>query len=317
MTTRCGYVALLGRPNAGKSTLLNAFIGDKLAVVSRKPQTTRNRILGIALEGDAQMLFLDTPGIHKSQGTHLINSRMNRVANATAAEADVIVYLADLSIGFGPEDAKNLAQVLNATAGANVPWMTLATKSDKMKRHEFNARLITFEAAVDAALEGKFADRRIGGGTWLFSAKNPEQVRELRKYLAGQLPEGVWLFPEDDLTDMPETFLVSELIREQAFRQLGEEIPYGTAVRVERIERKPDMTVVDAILVVNRKSHKPIVIGAGGRQIKELGQAARESLERHFGTKVFLDLNVQIAESWVDDQEMIARFQQLEEPTIT
>lgn len=323
MTTRCGYVALLGRPNAGKSTLLNAFIGDKLAVVSRKPQTTRNRILGIAIEGQTQMLFLDTPGIHKVSTGHLINHQMNRVAKATAREADVIVYLIDIAEGLRDDDAQNLTAILHATNNDGIPWITLASKADRLKYYEASPKIIELEAAIERELKTRLGDnfesvmaRRIGGGSWNFSAKNPDQVKELRKYLAGQLKDGPWLFPVDDLTDMPETFLVAELIREQAFRQLGEEIPYGTAVRIERIERKPNITVVEAVIVVNRKTHRPIVLGKGGHQIKELGTAARESLERHFGTKIFLDLQVQVAESWIDNQEMISKYQLLEEPTL-
>ena len=251
MPQQCGYIALLGRPNAGKSTLLNALVGDKLAVVSKKPQTTRNRILGIAQHEDAQLLFLDTPGLHRNKGQSVINTMMNRVALQVAGEADLLVYLVDIIVGFTAEDARFLSRVLTTT-------------------------------------------------------KAPVVIEVV--WLGG---EG--LGADDDLTDRPRYFIGAELIREQIFRQLSQEIPYGTAVKVTAVEFKGDLVVVRATAVVSRASHKPILLGKGGARIKSIGTAARASLENHFDKKVFLELQVAVAEGWTDDQRLIADLANLSE----
>ena len=314
MTQKCGYVALLGRPNAGKSTLLNAVVGDKLAVVSRKPQTTRNRILGVALHEEAQILFLDTPGLHKDKGRNLINTVMNRVALQVAAEADLLVYLVDATVGFTEEDGKFLGRVLTAS---KAPLLILASKADAIDKFKRAASL----AALSLSLE-KFAEQPEGAELEKrllqrdpvpLSGKRPEDVAELKEFMAEHLPEGPWLFEEDDLTDRPRAFLCAELIREQLFRQLGQEIPYGTAVKVQKIEFKDNLVVIYATAVVSRESHKGIVVGKGGSRIKEIGAAARQSLEQHFGKKVYLDLGVSVAEGWLDDQRLIAELAHMSE----
>jgi GTP-binding protein Era len=317
MSTTCGYIALLGRPNAGKSTLLNALVGDKLAAISRKPQTTRNRILGVALHEKAQLLFLDTPGLHQDMGRDLINTMMNRVALHAAAEADLLVYLVDTAVGFGDVDAVFLARVLGAS---KAPLLVLASKADVPLKHERAASL----AALGLSLERFFAEpehaawapRLLGGEPRTMSAKTPQDVAELRALMAAQLPEGPWLFPEDDLTDRPRVFICAELIREQIFRQLGQEIPYGTAVKVTAVEFKGTMVVVRATAVVSRKSHKPILLGKGGARIKAIGTAARISLERHFDQKVFLELSVSVAEGWTDDERLIAELAHMTAPEL-
>jgi len=311
MTTRCGYIALLGRPNAGKSTLLNALIGDKLAVVSRKPQTTRNRILGIALHRGAQMLFLDTPGIHKGQ-KHLINSAMNRVAYGAASEGEVVLYLVDVERGFQEEDHGFLARALSLSSA---PCLVVLSRIDAVKQVEVDRQVRALEVALaefvqkpdNAAYKNRFA----ASSPWLLSAKRPESVKALKDELVKYLPESPWLFPEDDLTDMPRSFLCGELIREQVFRQIGQEIPYSCAVRVEGLEFKPHIVVVQAIVVVSRSAHKPIILGKGGGRIKAIGEAARASLESHFDQKVFLDLSVRVAEGWHDDQKLMAELANL------
>jgi GTP-binding protein Era len=312
MSKRCGYVALLGRPNAGKSTLLNALVGDKVAVVSRKPQTTRNRILGIALEGDAQVLFLDTPGIHKASGRNLINTTMNKVAMATAADADLILYLVDVAEGWREEDSKFLARIL---ATSNAPFAVIASKIDALKRHDIKDSLEVIGDRIDALLasDEKLNERYLESAPNTISAKRPEDVAKLRKFMASHLPEGTWLFPEDDLTDMPQSFVCSELIREQLFRQLGQELPYGCAVKVESLQDKGDLVVLHAKILVTRKSHKGMVVGKAGSRIRELGAASRESLERHLGKKVFLDLSVSVAEGWIDDARLIAELAHIQE----
>lgn len=311
MTTRCGYIALLGRPNAGKSTLLNALIGDKLAVVSRKPQTTRNRILGIAEHQGAQMLVLDTPGIHQGQ-KHLINTAMNRVAYGAATEGDVLLYLVDAESGFGPEDHGYLARMLSLTSA---PCLVLLSRVDAIKQTEVERQRRAVEFALQdfVAHPGHelFKERLVALTPWLLSAKRPESVRALKQELVPYLPESPWLFPEDDLTDMPRSFLCGELVREQIFRQLGQEIPYGCAVKVEGLEFKPHIVVVKATIVVSRAAHKPIMLGKGGGRIKAIGEASRASLEQHFDQKVFLELNVRVTEGWYDDQKQMAELANL------
>lgn len=313
MTKKCGYIALIGRPNAGKSTLLNALVGDKVAVVSRKPQTTRNRILGVAMEQDAQILVLDTPGIHQDRGLGLLNETMNRVALQVAKEGDAIVYLIDPRPGFTAEDQRYLDKVLNATVA---PFLIVLTKVDAQKTAEIDVA----RKKVTAALAEFFADERRAAWKerWLtgkvldVSAKRPDEVKKLKAYLATALPESPWLFPEDDLTDMPRVFIAGELIREQIFRQLNQEVPYATAVKVDEVSFKPDLVVVRATILVERKSQKPILLGKGGAQIKAIGMYARASLEKHFDKKVFLDLQVSVAEGWTSDQRLIAELANLQ-----
>ncbi len=314
MAKRCGYIALLGRPNAGKSTLLNSLVGDKVAVVSRKPQTTRNRILGVAMAGDAQVLVLDTPGIHRDEGLGLLNEKMNRVAMRVANEGDLIVYLIDPRAGFTSEDSTFFKRILEATTA---PFLIVMTKGDSLK----GAEMATLHNDLGRQLEEFFAN--CGHPEWIerchsdhvleVSAKRPEEVKKLKAYLAAAMPEGPWLFPEDDLTDMPRNFIAGELIREQIFRQLSQELPYQTAVRVLELKFKKDMVVVRAEVIVERNSQKGIVVGEGGRQIKAIGTFAREALEKHFGQKVFLDLQVGVAAGWTSDARLMAELTHLTE----
>lgn len=301
---KCGYIALVGRPNAGKSTLLNALIGAKLAAVCRKPQTTRNRILGVITEDETQMVFLDTPGIHKAKGTAL-NSAMNRVAYQAAGDADLIVYLVDIMRGWEADDEKFFQGIL---AVSSAPVLVVASKIDALDKIRVSATI----PFIDMALE-KHKARLVDEQCETVSAKRPEDVALLRQRLASLLPENDWFFAEDDLTDLPDSFICSELIREQVFRQLGKEIPYGAAVKIGSIETKPDLTVIYASILVERESHKGIVLGSKGSRIREIGSFARASLEKHLGRKVFLDLVVKVATGWTDDQRLIAELAHLQD----
>ena len=312
MSTRCGFVALLGRPNAGKSTLLNALVGDKVAVVSRKPQTTRNRILGLAVEGETQIAFLDTPGIHHAKGKTLINTTMNRIALQTGADADLIVYLVDLDAGWTDADMHFLDKILNASTA---DFLVVGSKADLVQHFFTDSQLARIENSLEdyfktetgAAHKARLAHPQAK----LVSAKRPEDVVEFRHYLADFMPESPWHYDGEDLTDMPQSFVCSELIREQIFRQFGEEIPYNAAVRVSGFQEKPDIVVIKAEIVVGRKSHKGMIIGERGKAIKEIGVESRKSLERHLGKKVFLELNVEVSEDWVSDQKLIAELAHL------
>ncbi len=311
MTKRCGYIAIMGRPNAGKSSLLNTLVGQKIAGVSAKPQTTRNRILGIRMEGDSQLLFLDTPGIHRQQRRMTLNSMMNKEAWSVLADADCVLYLIDAQDEEREGDREFLAGILRDFKG---PTFVCLNKTDKMKQFEIDTQLgVTFHllAEIASSLEGEAAARVASTQIWPISAKRKESLEELLATVGATLPEAEWLYPTDDLTDRSQKFVCSELIREQAFRCLGAELPYHLAVRVEDIEWEDALVRVEAELIVSRMQHKGIVVGKGGQKIKEIGSKARVSLEQHFGSKVFLGLEVRVDEGWVHDKRSIADYSEL------
>lgn len=313
MTKRCGYIAIMGRPNAGKSSLLNTLVGHKIAGVSAKPQTTRNRILGIRMEGDSQLLFLDTPGIHRQQKRLALNSMMNREAWAVLADADCVVYLIDGEDSERHSDREFLRNVIRDYAG---PIYVCVNKTDKMKQFEVDSQLRLSEHMIEEILTTLPEDvnvRMKQRKAWPISAKRRETLQPLLDTIAAALPEGDWLYPEDDLTDRSQKFVASELIREQAFRCLGAELPYHLAVRVEEITWSDTLVRVEAELIVGRMQHKGIVLGKGGQKIKEIGSKARMSLEQHFANKVFLGLEVLVDEGWVNDKRSIADYSELGE----
>ncbi len=269
-----GAVAILGRTNAGKSTLLNRLLGEKLAIVTAKPQTTRSRILGILSRDDAQILLLDTPGIHT--GTKPLNIALNEQINAAAKDCDLGLLLVDPYTGWG-EDHSALYQRLRSR---DCPVIALATKMDLKNRR-------------DAQLPPDAPPLRS------ISATTGEGVEELLIEIVRQLPESPSLYPEDQLSDRPLRFLAAELVRESAFEELSQELPYALAVEVvEYDEKRPDLVRIRADLLVERRSQKQIVIGAGGRIIKRIGIRAREQIERLVGRKVHLDLWVKVEPRW-------------------
>jgi GTP-binding protein Era len=309
METHCGYIALLGRPNAGKSTLLNACLGQKIAGVSQKPQTTRNRILGIDTAGDCQMVFLDTPGLHKSQGKPKINHMMNREAWSVVADADLICYLIDAKSGWHEDDERYLSSLLGQT---KTPLLILATKVDAAKHILIVDSANVIKNKVRSLLSHLPEDcinGLIQPYPYLLSAKRPEEIKQFRTTVSEYMPKGPFLYDPENLTDRPESFVVGEMIREQIFRQLGEELPYGTSVVVEEMTDGPTTKIVGATIIVSRQSHKPIVIGHQGRTIKSIGTAARETLVQHFGSPVFLNLYVKVQPNWIDNSALVSEFQ--------
>lgn len=311
MTTKCGYVALLGQPNAGKSTLLNALVGTKVAVVSRKPQTTRNRILGSIVEGQSQLLFLDTPGIHKARGKSLLNSALNSVALDTTNEADVLLYLIDIAKGFEQQDARFLERFLGSNSS---PFLVLVTKCDTKKKVEEEIAMAGISMQFSEWMDSQpkeLRDRSLEESPRPTSAKQKDLVEELREDLSNLMPEGPWLFAEDEITDASGTFLCSELIREQIFRQLGQELPYGSAVKIASVKEETNIVKIHASIVLSRKHHKPIVLGKKGSRIKSIGTEARKSLEKYFDKKVFLDLHVEVESGWTNDVSSLAEFAHL------
>lgn len=309
MKTKTGYVAFLGRPNAGKSTLMNACIGTKLAIVSNKPQTTRNKILGIYTKDETQILFLDTPGIHNAEKLPSINHLMNTTAWSVLRDCDVVCYLVDVTRGLSEEDIIWLSEILKKF---NKKLILLATKSDKIKKEIVHEKLSEINNGFDNLIlnldkeqincvdfEKQFLP---------ISSKVPDNVNFLRNLISHYLTPGPWLYAEDDITDKPQKFICAEMIREQIFRQLGEELPYKIAVTVDLFQKKEKFFDIHATIIVERSTQKAIVIGAGGKQIKNIGMLARQELERHLGQKVFLELFVKVQNGWTDNLKMISDF---------
>jgi GTP-binding protein Era len=282
MAHRAGYVAIVGRPNVGKSTLLNALVGTKVAIVTPKPQTTRNRILGIRTTSEAQAIFLDTPGIHEARS--LLNRRMVEVARQALGDADVLVLVLDATHGVTPADA----ELASSVGALGRPTVVVLNKLERPPA------LLPAMAALGERLPG----REIIPA----SARTGEGVPAVLEAVTRALPEGPRLYPEDEYTAETERFLVQELVREQLFLQTEEEVPYGTAVVVEEFREEPErkLLVVRATVLVDRPSHKAIVVGAGARRLKEVGRRARLELESLFGVKVFLELFVRVEPGWAE-----------------
>ncbi len=282
---RAGYVAIVGRPNVGKSTLLNALVGVKLAIVTPKPQTTRNRIVGIRTLPEGQVIFLDTPGIHAARST--LNRRMVDVARKALGDAEVAVWVLDVKDGITRAE-RELGKTL---AEAGHPTIVALNKSDAVPR----PALLPLMAEVGALLPGREVVPT--------SARSGDNVDLLLRTVVAVLPEGPRIYPEDELTAEPERFLVQEMVREQLFLQTAEEVPYGTAVVVESFSEQRDrgLLVVKATILVDRESHKGIVIGSGGQRLKEIGRRARLELEAFFDVKVFLELFVRVERDWAEN----------------
>lgn len=293
MTNYCGTVAMLGRPNAGKSTLLNSFVGQKVAGVSKKPQTTRNRILGVVTEGPHQMLFLDTPGVHSTRGMGRLNQMIVREAMAGLEEADILLYLVDAKKGLGDFDRELLSRLMKQFTG---PLYCVVSKCDAVGKNQV--------AAVRESIEGYLAAQGWTVPVLTLSAKRRESLVATKELLKQHLPAGEFLYPEDDLTNRSTKFIVGELIRESIFRAMGQELPYETAVVVTSFaEGQP--VVIHADIVVARRSQKGIMIGKQGATLKAIGQNARQSIEGFLDQKVYLDLHVRVEERWIDQNQAI------------
>jgi GTP-binding protein Era len=290
--TRAGFVALLGAPNAGKSTLLNTLVGSKVAIVSPKVQTTRTRVLGIAMHAlpdgtRAQIVFVDTPGIHDRRKRRLERA-MVRAAWQGATDADLVAMLVDASRGFNDE-ARAIAGRLGEVGK---PAILVVNKIDLVRRD----KLLALAAAANAV----FAF----GRTFMVSARTGDGIGDLADWLAQALPEGPLLYPEDQLTDMPLRLLAAEVVREQVFLQLHDELPYDAAVETEAWSERPDGSArVDCAVFVMRESQRPIALGKGGSRIKMIGSRARKQLSEIAGRPVHLFLTVKVKEHWAEDRE--------------
>lgn len=283
---RCGYVALVGAPNAGKSTLLNQLIGAKVSIVSPKVQTTRSRILGIVVAGEAQLVFVDTPGIFAPK--RRLERAMVAAAWAGAADADLVVLVLDAARGIDDDTRR----ILDGLKAAGRRAILALNKVDLVEP----PRLLPLTKRLDR--EGIF------DAVFMVSALSGDGVADLRQHLAAALPEGPWLYPEDQLTDLPQRLMAAEATREQIFLQLHQELPYAIMVETEGWEERPDGSVkISQTVHVQRAGQKAIVLGKGGRQIKEIGARARAELERLLGRSVHLFLFVRVTEDWTEDRE--------------
>jgi GTPase len=289
ITTRCGHVALIGAPNAGKSTLLNRLVGSKLAIVTPKVQTTRARLLGIMIHGGTQLILVDTPGIFEPK--RRLERAMVKAAWIGAEDADIIVVLVDASRGLDEDTAR----IIDGLRAGKRRALLALNKVDTVKRIE----LLPLAQAFDR--EGVF-DR-----VFMISALTGDGVEDLKAYLTNALPKGPWLYPEDEITDAPLRLLAAEATREQIFRQLHQELPYAATVETEKWEDRPDGSVrIDQIIHVAREGQKAIVLGQGGHQIKSIGSAARAEMEKMFERRVHLFLQVRVTENWTEDRERYA-----------
>jgi len=287
---KSGFVSFIGRPNAGKSTLLNRLVGTKLAIVSDKPQTTRTRILGVRNYPDAQVVFLDTPGIHRP--LHRMNVRMVDAALETIRDVDVLGLVLDVAEKLGKGDR----YVLDLVKDVKIPVFLILNKIDLIKKTKLLPLIDQF------GRDERFAE------IIPISAATGDNVDRLERAIIDRLPEGQALYPDDYLTDQPERVMAAEIVREKLLQFTHAEIPFSSAVVVDRFEEPPSeggLLKLFCTIVVDRESQKAIVVGKGGEMIKRIGTAAREELERFFSTRVFLDLHVRVAVDWREDERVL------------
>jgi GTP-binding protein Era len=283
-------VAIVGRPNVGKSTLLNALVGQKISITSRKAQTTRHRITGIRVVGATQIVFVDTPGFQMKHGTALHRS-LNRTVVASLSDVDVVLFVVEAG-RFGPDDAKVLA-LLPPTK----PVLLIANKQDAVKRRE---DLLPWLKSMQA--QHAFAE------FVPMSARREADVQRLFDIVAPYLPEAPWLHEADALTDRSERFMASEIVREKLFRLTGDELPYTSTVVIEKFEEEGRLRRIAASIIVERDAHKGMVVGAGGERLKRIGSEARQELEQLWDAKVFLELWVKVRSGWADDEAHLRSF---------
>ena len=288
---RSGFVAVVGRPNVGKSTLINRLVGQKVGIVSPRPQTTRNRLLGILTVETAQVIFLDTPGIHAPK--HRLGEAMVDTATGALADADVVLWVVDVSVEPGDED-RQVAALL--PGGPLAPLLLALNKTDRLSPRQLPDRMAAYAALAP------------GADALAISAIRGDNLERLRELIIGRLPFGPAFYPEDEFTDQQERFMAAELIREQVLRNLRDEVPHAVAVLVNEFKaRRDDLTYIAATVYVERDSQKAILLGANGTMIKRIGQAARLSIEQLLGTQAYLELWVKVRPRWRQRDEELRR----------
>ena len=287
-SSKFGFVALIGRPNVGKSTLMNHLIGQKVSITSRRPQTTRNRVLGIDTQGEYQAVFVDTPGLHKEE-KRAINRLMNRAAESALGDVELILLVVDATLWTDDDE-----MVFSKIENTKVPVVLVINKIDKLHDKatllpliERLSKRISFKAIVPV------------------SALRSTNLDDLKKLVFESLPEGPHCFSEDSITDRSSRFMAAELIREKLMRQMGDELPYSATVEIEEFKEEENLLRISAVILVERAGQKKMVIGAGGSRIKRIGTDARIDMEKLFDSKVFLNLFVKVKAGWADDERAL------------
>lgn len=286
--TRCGYVAIIGRPNVGKSTLLNHILGQKISITSRKPQTTRHRVLGIKTEGQVQTIFVDTPGLHQGMDK-AINRYMNRAASSAITDVDVVVFVVEKGKWTDADE-----WVLGQVQRAQCPVLLVVNKVDQM---EDKSKLLPFIKSCEEKMN--FAE------IVPVSALNGSNLDSLESCINSRLPEETHFFPEDQITDRSQRFMAAEMVREKITRQLGEELPYAMTVEIEEFKDSGKSLHIHALILVEREGQKRIVIGSKGSRLRLIGQEARLDMENMFERKVMLKLWVKVKSGWSDDERAL------------
>ncbi len=287
---RTAFIAIVGRPNVGKSTLLNAILGEKVAIVSSKPQTTRNRILGIETRGEDQYVFMDTPGIHRPKNS--LGEFMVKTADSSMRDADAVVLVIDPGKAISPVE-ENVISYLKASG---IPGILVLNKIDLYRREVLAQTIATYAAKHDFA------------AVVPISARSGKNVDEVMQECSAFLAESEWFFPEDMITDQPERQIAAEVIREKVLRALDEEVPHGVAVVIEEFTDEKTMVRIRAEIFCEKASHKGIIVGKGGETLKRIGTNARQELERILGVKVYLNLWVKVKENWRESARTVQNF---------
>lgn len=287
-SSKFGFVAIIGRPNVGKSTLMNHLIGQKVSITSRRPQTTRNRVLGIDTQGEYQAVFVDTPGLHKEE-KRAINRLMNRAAESALGDVELILLVVDATLWTDDDE-----MVFSKIENTKVPVVLVINKIDKLHDKatllpliERLSKRVSFKAIVPV------------------SALRSTNLDDLKKLVFESLPEGPHCFSEDSITDRSSRFMAAELIREKLMRQMGDELPYSATVEIEEFKEEENLLRISAVILVERAGQKKMVIGAGGSRIKRIGTDARIDMEKLFDCKVFLNLFVKVKAGWADDERAL------------
>ena len=288
VASRCGYVAIVGRPNVGKSTLLNHILGQKLAITSRKPQTTRHTLLGIKTENNVQAIYVDTPGLHKD-AEKALNRFMNKSASQVLRDVDVVLFVVDRT-RWTEEDE----MVWNKVRHLECPVLVVVNKVDRLDDKKDLLPHLEW-------LTGQLPNAEIVP----ISALHGGNIERLEQLVADYLPEGDHFYPDDQLTDRSSRFLAAELVREKVMRQLGAEVPYQVAVEIEQFQQEGNILHIHALILVERDGQKKIIIGDGGARMKKIGQEARLDMQKLFGSKVMLNLWVKVKRGWSDDERAL------------
>ncbi|CAH0541392.1 GTPase Era [Vibrio marisflavi] len=286
----CGFIAIVGRPNVGKSTLLNKILGQKISITSRKPQTTRHRIMGVDTDGDYQAIYVDTPGLHIEE-KRAINRLMNRAANSSLSDVNLVFFLVD-----GTQWTKDDEMVLNKLSKSNFPVVLCVNKVDNVQdRNDVMLHMMEMSKKMD------FVD------VVPISAKHGKNIEVLHKHVREHLPKATHHFPEEYVTDRSQRFMASEILREKLMRFTGDELPYSVTVEIERFDYNPetDGFHINGLILVERSGQKKMVIGKGGEKIKTIGREARLDMEELFGRKVYLETWVKVKSGWADDERAL------------